>query len=477
MRPIKTINAVLLLLLCNIGFAVAQQRNSLIIAEDHLILQIDLKSSEKVLDSLFKVAGVSTSNTEKVVKGDFLGMANEGWIMSGHENNLVRFDRSLSDLNENPQSRPYLVTTRVPQIDGRPGYPDKAQYGFNKYAKITVYQLPSGFIRFILPGYPKAKRVFLSGNFNNWSTLKGAMKKTDGGWLIDVSLEAGAYEYKYIVDGHWMTDPNNLLQMDDGIGNVNSVFFKYNYVFKLSGYPLAHRITVAGDFNKWNANELIMEKKGNTWEREMYLSDGIHDYRFMADGKWITDPGNPTKVQDEDGNINSVLNLGEIVTFKLKGYTDARQVFVAGDFNNWHPNEISLKKTIDSWVLQYVLTGGNYDYKFIVDGKWITDPDNPYYVFEGGQKNSFLSVKPNYTFKLKGFDNAKTVTLTGTFNDWDPQGCIMAHKGDEWIIPFNLKPGKTLYKFRIDGRWIIDPGNRLWEQNQFNTGNSVLWIE
>jgi hypothetical protein len=53
----------------------------------------------------------------------------------------------------------------------------------------------------------------------------------------------------------------------------------------------------------------------------------------------------------------------------------------------------------------------------------------------------------------------------------------MAHKGDEWVISFYLKPGKYLYKFKIGDKLIIDPGNKLWEPNEFDTGNSVLWIE
>jgi hypothetical protein len=34
-----------------------------------------------------------------------------------------------------------------------------------------------------------------------------------------------------------------------------------------------------------------------------------------------------------------------------------------------------------------------------------------------------------------------------------------------------------LYKFIVDGKWILDPGNKLWEQNAENTGNSILWID
>jgi hypothetical protein len=52
----------------------------------------------------------------------------------------------------------------------------------------------------------------------------------------------------------------------------------------------------------------------------------------------------------------------------------------------------------------------------------------------------------------------------------------MKKEENEWILPVHLAPGKHLYKFVVDGKWIIDPSNDLWEQNENNTGNSVLWL-
>jgi len=477
MRRTGHIVIILLLLLCGMDVAIAQIRNTLVIAEDRLILQIDLKSPKKELDSVLRIAGVTNFNTTRIINGDFSVLVNDGWNVAGHENSLVRFDRSLTDLNNNPQSEPYLITTMIPQIEGKPGYPDQVKYGVNKYAKITVYELSSGLTRFILPGYVRAKRAFLSGSFNNWSTLKGLMKKTDGGWVIDVQLGPGAYEYKYIVDGHWTTDPNNLVQVDDGAGHVNSVYYKYNQTFKLPGYASAQRITVAGDFNKWDGNELLMEKKGNNWVLQMYLIDGKHLYRFLVDGKWLTDPTNPAKENDENGILSSILNLGEIVKFKLSGHLDAKKVMLAGNFNHWDPNELYMKRTANGWVLPLTLATGDYNYKFIADGMWLTDPVNPYYAVEDGVTNSFVPVKPNYTFKLKGYTDARNVKLVGNFSKWEKGEYTLAHIGDEWTIALYLKPGKYIYEFVVDGRRMKDPANKLWEPGEDDTNNSVLWIE
>ncbi|NJK97596.1 MAG: hypothetical protein HC905_24225 [Bacteroidales bacterium] len=91
--------------------------------------------------------------------------------------------------------------------------------------------------------------------------------------------------------------------------------------------------------------------------------------------------------------------------------------------------------------------------------------------------NSVLAFNPNHTFTLEGFNDAREVIVTGTFNDWNPDGFRMIRNGGTWICPVHLSQGKHLYKFIIDGEWMIDPANRLWEQNEHGTGNSILWIK
>lgn len=55
---------------------------------------------------------------------------------------------------------------------------------------------------------PKAKKVFLAGDFNQWKpeTMPLA-KKSDGQWLIQVPLPPGKYSYLFQVDGTWAQDP------------------------------------------------------------------------------------------------------------------------------------------------------------------------------------------------------------------------------------------------------------------------------
>ena len=466
----------LLLLFGNLPYALAQERNNLIATKRKLVLLIDVTSSKAGLDSIFKRAGISDADRPALLKGDLSVLEREGWRMVKHIDNIIEFDRRLSEIKENPPGNPFIITAQVIKNGARHGYLDDALYGVNKFSSPSVIELPSGLTRFILPGFLNSKRAFLSGSFNDWSTLKGLMTKTATGWMIDIKLVPGAYEYKFIADGRWMTDPANLIDLNDGAGNTNSAYFKYNYTFKLHGYPSAQKISVAGSFNNWNPGELQLVKNGNTWECPLYLHEGRHAYRFVIDDNWIADPANPDKLTDDKGNVNSVINIGQTVNFKLDGYTNARSVFLAGDFNDWQTNAIRLNKTADGWSTALVLASGNYNYTFIVDGKSIPDPANPYQSVVQNQTYSFVSVNANYKFKLKGYTDAKKVRLAVTFNNWNYLGYTLAPNGNEWSINLYLKPGKTLYKYIVDGNWIIDPGNKQWEQNDEQTGNSVLWI-
>ena len=81
-------------------------------------------------------------------------------------------------------------------------------------------------------------------------------------------------------------------------------------------------------------------------------------------------------------------------SFRLKGYPNARIVAVAGSFNEWNQSQVLCAKESAEWVCRLELAPGKYTYKFIIDGDWILDPDNPTTEDdERGFTNSVLVVK------------------------------------------------------------------------------------
>ena len=71
---------------------------------------------------------------------------------------------------------------------------------------------------------PEAQKVFLAGDFNNWNPREFSMRKfKNGSCKKKVKLKPGRYEYQFIVDGNWWTDPENLERSASPFGTENSV--------------------------------------------------------------------------------------------------------------------------------------------------------------------------------------------------------------------------------------------------------------
>lgn len=55
---------------------------------------------------------------------------------------------------------------------------------------------------------PEAQSVLLAGDFTGWDQSPVTLKRQKSGlWKATVSLEPGAYEYRFLVDGEWQDDP------------------------------------------------------------------------------------------------------------------------------------------------------------------------------------------------------------------------------------------------------------------------------
>lgn len=72
--------------------------------------------------------------------------------------------------------------------------------------------------------YPTATRVAVTGDFNRWDKNGITLTKGKNGvWTIDLSLKPAKYQYKFIVDGEWKTDPQNKFSLPNAFGTENSV--------------------------------------------------------------------------------------------------------------------------------------------------------------------------------------------------------------------------------------------------------------
>jgi hypothetical protein len=449
------------------------------IVDGKLVFDLDTRWTAAQRGQVVKQFNLDSTLLSEILKGiPSMDVDGVTWEAIRRDGGLIELSKVVSKLAD-------MGNIHIPVImlnDQWPGsgilpVNDGPSYGVNKFTKPDIFSYQDSVVTINLPGYSWAKSIYLSGSFNDWSTGKTPMTKTETGWTIGLKLPPGHYPYKYIIDGRWTQDPNNKNREDDLNGGNNSVFYCYNYTFRLKGFTEARKVILAGSFNGFNPRELEMLKTERGWMLPMYLRMGTYSYKFIVDGRWMTDPDNPVIRGDGRGNQNSFIGFGDSTLFRLPGFADAQQVELAGSFNNWQWGELIMEKTATGWQLPYALGNGNFEYKYIVDGRWITDPGNPFITGSGNEANSFLTMNPNHTFVLDTLPDAKKVLLSGSFNNWREDGYRMALRDGRWVFPIWLAPGKWTYKFIADGKWMTDPDNPLWETNEHGTNNSVLWMK
>lgn len=254
--------------------------------------------------------------------------------------------------------------------------------------------------------------VALSGEFNDWSKKGWSMQKVDENIFelrkkLDDFKDKFTWEFKFVVNNFYWVEPSgrNLNSVDTtnwgfNLGVYNLKMFTAhpdengNLSFRLDGYENAKRIVLSGTFNLWDERSFEMHKIDKGWELTLKVPPDSYEYKFIVDGNWIHDPSNSEKIENEHGSYNSIISIKSKETFFLKGYLHAEKVILAGTFNDWSEDEIEMEKTRDGWKHTETLSGGKHHYKFIVDGEWLVDPENPIMEYDyHGYINSVRMVK------------------------------------------------------------------------------------
>lgn len=480
MKKSGILSLIIIIGLAGTGWAQDRRDNLSYVDENRLYILLDQRWTHQKKKEIASLMSLDSALIEMALQDKTLQADSMQWQIRRLDENLVELSKDLSEPATSPDPGDVvLVDDRmfVSPFIINPFLNPAKKYGLNKFGKTESITYADSIAHFFLPGFTEKKQVILSGTFNNWSTTQLPMYRTEKGWQADVRLQPGKYEYKFIADGFWMRDPCNKLKAGDNRSGTNSVLYLPNHTFRLAGHEKAKSVILTGSFNNWHTKELKMMHASQGWQLSIYLPEGTYAYKFIVNGEWITDPGNEHPRADAAGNLNSFIGIGDTVVFRLAGYDTAHMVTIAGSFNNWDGGELVMNKTEGGWSLPVMLGRGYYEYKFIVDGKWMPDPANPMTTGSGEYTNSCFWLKPNHTFRLRGFTDATKVVVTGTFNGWRTDSYTMTLKDGGWEFPIYLKSGKYLYKYIVDGSWMIDPASSDWEDNAEGTGNSVLWIE
>ena len=256
-------------------------------------------------------------------------------------------------------------------------------------------------------------------------------------------------------------------------------------------------VSVSGEFNNWSKTRWKMNKIDETTYKlrkplSKFGDEFSWEFKFVVNNKYWAEPKTQTPNLApalKDGVPLHVYNLRMFtkaypdslgnVRFRLRGYENAENVIVAGSFNKWDEQMFKMYKITGGWELKLQIQPGDYEYRYIVDGKWMEDPTNPDKVpNEFGEYNSHINIGKFVTFNLKGYQNAERVVLAGSFNDWNEEELKMEKtENGYWSYRLPLPAGKHHYKYIVDGNWILDPSNPVKEDDGMGHVNSVWMIK
>ena len=178
---------------------------------------------------------------------------------------------------------------------------------------------------------PKSKpgKMFIMGNFNNWSRSTDQMLDEDGDGIYTkiVSLNDGVYEYQFVLDKKEIFDPNNPEKVDNGFGNFNSL----KRVESANANKIPNLFLLPKQQGKWL--ELAIDSKdlkesnihvlldNNMYSQKFFKIedsrvminlkpldsfDGMHALRIVATKNY--QPGNVITVWIKDGDLDLASN-------------------------------------------------------------------------------------------------------------------------------------------------------------------------
>ncbi len=165
--------------------------------------------------------------------------------------------------------------------------------------------------------------AFSSDNFREIKTYR---KNSYGVYFLVVPIpDAKTVYYRIVVDGVWVTDPENPEKIRDENGLFLSVLnfpvqdrpplFSpvlekrdgLNIVeFHIKARP-DQRIYLAGDFNRWDPYmTLLKEEKPGFYSTKLAMKPGRYAYYYLIDGEVVPDPWNFQKGISRSGEEVSI---------------------------------------------------------------------------------------------------------------------------------------------------------------------------
>jgi len=138
------------------------------------------------------------------------------------------------------------------------------------------------------------------------------------------------------------------------------------------------------------------EGVGVTPDTVISAMKALHKAQLMAVQHLWQQANTPEKKKSLQEALTAIQKAAPVykqVQFTLKGFEKAKEVFVAGSFNGWTPEQTPMLRKGKEWVAVAEAPVGKLAYKFFVDGEWILDPAHTQTESDGRYTNSVKQVQ------------------------------------------------------------------------------------
>lgn len=200
---------------------------------------------------------------------------------------------------------------------------------------------------------------------------------------------------------------------------------------------------------------------------------------YLSDLSNLKKASSPRRIQYIDaGNLREYKKIGiEGILFTFNE-PKASHVYFTANTKRYRPQQMGRSRH-GIWYYVYVpaekdltSSAGEIRYKFLADGFFLKDPENPTFFSDKGkgELSVFQFSEDDETFKLgviplasKGYSqdilfrfqlpDAARVELAGSFNHWNAEMTTLRNKGNGiFEVKMQLPPGKHQYILKIDGK-------------------------
>lgn len=287
--------------------------------------------------------------------------------------------------------------------------------------KVTFYYYPTE--------EEEVTSAYVKGSWkSDWSEYFYMTEEEAGVWSVtaELSLE-DSYEYGIMVNENWVGDPtnprsggNSQILRNPRYNNDGSVTIFYypqgdedvNLLYKLS------------DETDYQSAAMTTDAYHSALLSATITEQGDYSYMLEIDGSRTADVNckeavfSINKLPEDDPSVESPVVNGNMVTFHYFGPT-AKTVNLAGEMNGWSATETPFTYNDETgfWSIEKELEPGKCEYKFVVDGNWITDPRND--VLGNGNNACYVSGLKGATLDVEA---GSEVTLPTTLKLYDESG-------------------------------------------------------